>query len=327
MQSRAMARVSSGEGAGTAMVWIGVDVSKRTLDVCIHEGESWVVRQPEQLEELVERIAEVPDAHVVMEATGRYERPLWEALARCGVPCSVVNPAHAHAFRRSLGQLAKTDPVDARLLARMGHALQPPTTELPSAERRRLEALVLRRSQLVKLMVAETSHAEHSDATTLQSVRRLSRALEGEIERLEKAIRALLRKVAELRELDELLQSVPGVGPAISAGVLVHLPELGRVSKREIAALAGLAPYNNDSGTKRGQRSIRAGRTPVRSLLYMAALVATRHNRSMRAMYARLLSAGKPKKLALIAVARKLLTILNALAKTKQPWAERPSPT
>jgi len=327
MQSGAMARVSSGERAGSAMIWIGVDVSKRTLDVCIHEGDSWVVRQPEQLDELVEKVAQLPDAQVVMEATGGYERPLWEALARRGVRCSVVNPAHAHAFRRSLGKLAKTDPVDARLLARMGHALQLPPSQLPSAKRRQLEALVVRRAQLVKLLVAETSHREHGDPKTMASVRRISRALKGEIELLEKAIKALLRKVEELRELDELLQSVPGVGPTISAGVMVHLPELGQVSKQEIAALAGLAPYNHDSGAKRGQRSIRAGRTPVRSLLYMAALVGTRHNPLLKAKYAHLLAAGKPKKLALIAVARKLLTILNAMVKTNQPWAERPSPT
>lgn len=308
------------------MVWIGVDVSKRTLDVCVHEGDSWVVRQPEQLQELVERIAAIPDARVVMEATGRYERPLWEALAGRGVPCSVVNPAHAHAFRRSLGLLAKTDPVDARLLARMGHVLEPAPTLVPSPQRRQLEALVLRRSQLVKLLVAETSHGEHSDPTTLQSVRRLSRVLEVEIKRLEKQIRQLLARVLELRELDSLLQSVPGVGPAISAGVLVHLPELGQVSKGQIAALAGLAPYNHDSGTKRGQRCIRAGRTPVRSLLYMAALVATRHNARLRAVYARLLAAGKPKKLALIAVARKLLTMLNAIVRARTPWCDGPRP-
>lgn len=325
MQSGALGPGSFGERAGFSMVWIGIDVSKRSLDVFVQGGERWTVRQPEQLEALVERIASIPGARVVMEATGGYERPLWEALARRKVPCSVVNPAHAHAFRRSLGLFAKTDPVDACLLSRMGQALEPAPKPLRSPEHRKLEALVLRRGQLVKLLQAEKNHEEHSDKATQRSVQRLSRALEKEICRLEGQVQQLLRRVPELRELDGLLQSVPGVGPAVSAGVIVYLPELGKVNKGQIAALSGLAPYNQDSGTKRGQRCIRAGRTPVRSLLYMAALVATRHNAPLKAMYARLLAAGKPKKLALIAVARKVVTMLNAMAKSGQHWSPTPA--
>lgn len=309
------------------MVWIGIDVSKRTLDVCVLDGARWRCEQPEGLSALVERLAGLESPQVVMEATGHYEWPLWEALTEAGISCSVVNPAHAHAFRRSLGKLAKTDAVDAELLATMGVTLKPKATVLPSAERRRLQGLVKRRSQLVRLQVAERNHAEHADKDMLKSVQRVRRTLEREVQKLEAMIAEQLRQVAELRELDALLQSVPGVGPAVSAGVLVHLPELGRVSKGEIAALAGLAPYNHDSGTMRGQRAIRAGRTPVRSLLYMAALVAARHNPRLKVLYGRLLAAGKPKKVALIAVARKLVTILNAMARHGVPWGETPLAT
>ena len=306
------------------MVWIGIDVSKRTLDVHIEGGERFRCKQPEEIPALVQRLSELESPHVVMEATGNYEWPLWEALDEQGIRCSVVNPAHAHAFRKSLGRLAKTDAVDAELLATMGAALRPKPTLLPSQDRRQLQVMVRRRAQIVRLQVAERNHGEHADEAMRKSIERVSQALEYELKELEQAIAAKLRQVPELKALNEVLQTVPGVGPTVAAGVLVHLPELGQVGKGEIAALAGLAPYNRDSGTLRGKRAIRAGRTPVRSLLYMSALVAVRHNPRLRTMYTRLLEGGKPKKLALIAVARKLVTVLNAMARHGTPWSEMP---
>lgn len=309
------------------MTWLGVDVSKRTLDICPHEGQVRTFRQPEQLAEAVEFIAGHADARVVMESTGRYERPLFEALTLAGIPCSIVNPAHAHAFRRSLGKLAKTDAVDARLLARMGQLHEPTPTPMPSTERRNLEALVLRRTQLTKLLTAETNHREHGSCDeVLESAKRIAAALKSELRTIDAAIRKLIAQVPELEGANRVLQSVPGIGPTVAAGVLVHLPELGQADKGEIAALAGLAPYNHDSGRHQGPRAIRAGRTAVRSLLYMAALVAARHNKRFRALYVRLLAAGKPKKVALIAIARKLLIALNAMIKHNQLWDDGPEP-
>jgi len=309
------------------MVWIGVDVSKRTLDVCVHKGELVrTFRQPEELGEAVTYIAQHEGVQVVMESTGRYEQPLFEALTCKGVACSIVNPAHAYAFRKSLGKHAKTDAIDARLLARMGDSLTPAPTPMRSREHSELEALVTRRAQLKKLETAEINHAEHgSHPDALRSNARVQKILASEVRKLDALIAKLTAKSSELAEPIRRLQTVPGVGPTIAAGLLVHLPELGTVSKGEIAALAGLAPFNVDSGVKRGQRAIRAGRTPVRSLLYMAALVASRHNPRFRTLYARLLANGKPKKLALIAIARKLLVVLNAILKHADTWRpERP---
>jgi transposase len=262
-----------------------------------------------------------------MESTGRYEQPLFEALTHKQIACTVVNPAHAHAFGRSLGKLVKTDAVDARLLARMGHMHMPEPTAMPSMEHRTLQALVLRRTQLTKLLTAESNHVEHSLLQEVfESTQRVAQALKTEIRQMDVAIRKLISEVPELRETNRVLQSVPGIGPTVAAGVLVHLPELGSVDKSEIAALAGLAPYNQDSGAKNGKRTIRAGRTSVRSLLYMAALVASRHNPRFRTLYIRLLASGKPKKVALIAIARKLLVVLNAMAKHNELWRDERQP-
>jgi len=256
-----------------------------------------------------------------MEATGRYEQPLFEALTRRSIPCSVVNPAHAFSFRKSIGKLAKTDAIDARLLARMGHSLTPARTPPPSRERQNLEALVLRRTQLRKMETAEINHAEHvSNTQSLKSNSRVRKFLGDEIKKIDKAIAKATAESSELAESSRRLQSVPGIGPTVAAGLLVHLPELGTVDKREIAALAGLAPFNVDSGASQGKRAIRAGRTPIRSLLYMAALVASRYNPRFRTLYARMLANGKPKKVALVAIARKLLIVLNALLKNADTW-------
>ena len=302
--------------------WIGVDVSKETLDVCV-DGSARTVRfrQPAQLRDAVKWIASHDAPHVVMESTGLYERPLFAALDRKGVRCTVANPARAKAFKTTVGRIAKNDAVDAQLLAQYGRTLEPEPTAMPSAVRVELQELVKRRTQLSRELVAQRNFAEHATSKTARaSVRRTAAFLRKELGLLETEIERVLQAVSELAEASRLLQTMPGVGPTIAAGVLVHLPELGKLTKPECAALAGLAPYDADSGKHHGKRHIRAGRAPVRALLYMAALVAARHNPPLKAVYKRLVAAGKPKKVALIAVARKLVVTLNAMLKSQQDW-------
>jgi len=308
------------------MTSIGVDVAKQQYEACAHEAarsESFQGRQA--LEKLVEFIEQHEQPHVVLEATGGYERALCEALAARGVAFSVVNPARAHAFMTSVGRLAKTDAIDARLLARMGHTLELAPSVLPSAQRQRLQALVLRRRQLTEELTMQRNHREHgADKDVLASIRRVSAVLKKEVVSIERSIKKLIASSAELAEPCRRLQTMPGVGGTIAAGLLVYLPELGKLEHGQAAALAGLAPYNVDSGAHRGQRKIRAGRSPLRSLLYMAALVASRRNPALSAVYKRLRERGKPAKVALIAVARKLLKTLNSMLKHERDWTPDP---
>lgn len=302
--------------------WIGVDVSKRTLELFVYgESSSRTFEQPKQLSEVVAFVASQPNAHVVVESTGRYEQALFEALSEASVACSVVNPARAHAFMKSVGSLAKTDALDAALLAKMGRMLEPEPTRITPSAPRKLEALVRRRAQLVEFDVAERNHDEHDRcAEVRESIERMREMIRREVRMLEASIGSLIAQTPELSERSRRLQTVPGVGPVVATNLLVSLPELGALSKGEVAALAGLAPYNKDSGASRGKRSIRAGRSPVRTLLYMAALVAARHNPQLRTVYARLVEQGKPKKVALVALARKLVVTLNAMIKNERDW-------
>ena len=308
------------------MTSIGVDVAKEQYEACAHEApDSERFQGPGALKRLVSFIQKHPQPHVVMEATGRYERPLCEELERREIPFSVVNPARARAFMTSVGRLAKTDPIDARLLARMGQVLSLPPTTLPSAERRELQELVVRRHQLVEQLTMQRSHGEHATTATVRaSVRRVSQVLKAQIASIERSIKLLIKSSDELSESCRRLQTVPGVGPTVASGLLVYLPELGKLERGQAAALAGLAPYNVDSGAHRGKRKIRAGRSPLRALMYMSALVASRRNPVLRTLYKRLLAAGKPAKVALIAVARKLVVTLNSMLKQGTDW--RPEP-
>jgi transposase len=305
-----------------------VDVSKRTLDVAVDgAGSARRFEQPGELDAVVKLIEGVPDGHVVLESTGGYEQPLVEALWAASIPCSVVNPARARAFMKSVGSLAKTDAIDAELLARMGRALEPSATEPASRARKELQGLVRRRRQLVEQITHEGNHEEHSTSEAVrESIARVLELLKHEVKTVEKAIAALLKTAPELASRSRRLQTVPGVGPVVATGLLVALPELGQLSKAEVAALAGVAPYNRDSGAFKGKRAIRAGRSPVRSLLYMAALVASRHNPVLRTTYTRLVALGKPKKVALVAVARKLVVMLNAMLKHGVDWAPPAAP-
>jgi transposase len=304
------------------MMWVGVDVSKRKLDVCVGtEGEPRVFAQPEELDRAVDYMAAQKQPHVVLESTGGYERALFAALAARDIACSVINPARARDFMRSTGRLAKSDPIDAQMLAVFGERMKPAPTEPPNALRLRLQQRVKRRHQLVELQTTQKNHREHSDdKQVVASIERVERVLVNEIKKLDAAITKLVQEDAELRDKSRRMQTVKGVGPAVSSGLLAHMPELGTLTKAQAAALPGLAPYIRESGQSRGKRRIRGGRSSARRLLYMAALVASRHNPVLKAFYLRLLAKGKPKKLALIAVARKLVVMLNAMLKHREDW-------
>jgi transposase len=312
----------------TEAVFIGIDVSREWLEVASSaRPSSWRHGNDSGgIETLTAELAALAPALVVLEATGGYEFEAACALQAAGLSVAVVNPRQARDFARALGALAKTDSLDARMLAGFARVLhQHPERErfvkpLADAERQRLQALVLRRRQLVTMLVAERQRLTLSHASARPSIERTIDFLKAQIADI--AGECAAHVAAHHAELAQALGSVKGVGPATLAVLLAELPELGRLCRRRIAALAGLAPLNRDSGQMRGQRSIWGGRTEVRRALYMAALVAVRHNPVFKAFYQRLVAAGKPKKVALVAAMRKLLTVLNAIAKSGKHWDE-----
>jgi len=304
-------------------VWVGIDVAKRSCDAA--RDNSPVSRTFEcsrsGLQELVRWLKTAAVAGVVLEATGGYERPVVEVLHRAGMPVSVVNPRQVRDFAKASGQLAKTDVLDARVLARYGKVFEPAAQGPVSPENQRLSALLLRREQLVKMKVAEQARLE---SLTDKTVRKWIKA---HIRTLEKAIKRAMKEVQELMSTPALetasqrLQSVPAVGPIVSSTLIAELPELGRLTRREIAALVGVAPLNRDSGQHRGHRRIWGGRSRVRRLLYMSVVVGIRHNPVISAQYQHLLDAGKAKKVAITACMRKLLVILNAMLRDNKDWS------
>lgn len=302
---------------------VGIDVSKHHLDV--FDGATAkparLLNDPETIGTWLQTLGD--GRLVIFEATGAYDAALRQALGAAGVGFARVNPTAARNFAKAAGFLAKTDQVDARMLAAMGAALRPNLAEPTSAAAQRLTRLHKRRDQLVATRKQErTRRRETNDAELLESLECHLAFLDGQIARLEKAIAALIAAEPALKRDTRLLVSMPGVGPAVSACLMALLPELGRRSPKTIAALAGLAPINHESGLRRGQRAIRGGRKRVRDALYMAALGAIRsHNSRFRADYQRLRAAGKPAKLALIAIARKLLVSANAIIRDQQPFA------
>ena len=305
------------------MTWLGVDVSKNSYEVCASEqgAKSRSFSGPQALKRLVHWVVQQPQPQVVMEVTGGYERALCKALAARNIWFSAVNPYRARSFMNGLGMRAKTDSIDARLLAQMGERMPLKPSRVPSVALCRLQALVLRRQQVSEQLVMQRNHEEHAqDRTVCASIQRVRRVLSQDLKRLDTAIAQLIASDKELSAKNRRLQTYKGVGPVGAAGLLVHLPELGRLSRGEVAALAGLAPFNFDSGAHRGRRKIRAGRAPVRSLLYMAALVGSQHNPGLKSKYQGLVQRGKEKKVALIAVARKLVITLNAMLKHGQDW-------
>lgn len=302
--------------------FVGIDVSKAQLDVALlPSDERWSQpNTPDGMTQLAQRLACLRPARIVLEATGGLEQPLAAQLAAQGLPVVVVNPRQVRDFARSTGRLAKTDRLDAQAIARFAQAIRPDLRPLPDEQTRELEALVTRRRQVVEMLAAE----ENRRASASEGVRPRIEAhlgwLREELKQIDDQLDQTLRQSPLWRAKENLLRSVPGVGRVVSMTLLAQLPELGRLSGKQIAALVGVAPFNADSGTRRGRRMIWGGRKALRSALYMAALVATRHNGVIRDFYERLLARGKAKKAALTACMRKLLVTLNAMVKHGTHW-------
>jgi len=303
-------------------VHVGIDVSKDRLDAAAEPGgETWQTTNDEAgIAGLVEELVAQQPTTVILEATGGYELPLVGALLAAGLPVSVVNPRQVRDFARATGQLAKTDAIDARVLARFGEAVRPELRVLPDTATRELAALVARRRQLIEMLTAEKNRLRLAARAVRRDIQQHIRWLERRLSDLDGDLSRQVRSSPRWRERDDLLQSAPGIGPVSSVTLLAQLPELGRLNRKEIAALVGVAPLNRDSGTLRGRRRVWGGRAHVRATLYMATLVATRHNPTIHAFYARLLATGKPKKVALTACMRKLLISLNAMMRSNAPW-------
>jgi len=302
---------------------VGIDVSKERLDVCsLPEGGTFSVANDRAgIDELLARLLEgVRPELVVLEATGKYERPAAVAVAAAGIAVAVVNPRQARDFAKAAGRLAKTDRIDAEVLARFAGAVGPRPSVLPDEEARVLQDILLRRRQLLEMMVAEKNRLQMASEAVARRIAAHVRWLEKELGRVDRELDEAVRESETWRANEELLRSVPGVGPVLAHTLLAELPELGTLPRRRLCALVGVAPFNRDSGTFRGKRQVWGGRAPVRAALYMGALVATRHNPVIRVFYERLLAAGKPKKVALVACMRKLLSILNAVMRDRVPW-------
>jgi transposase len=303
-------------------VCVGIDVAKHSLEWSMgSEGAIEHARnEPRPIVGLVRRLVALDPERIVVESTSGYERRLVTKLAESGLPVAVVNPCRVRRFGQGMGILAKTDALDARLLAQFGEKVEPPIRPILQGRDRLLADLVVRRRQLVALIVAEKNRRETACDAVRRSIHAVLTMLTQELRGLDERIEKELLADAERAELNELLQTVPGVGPGVARTLLVDLPELGHLGRREIASLVGVAPFARDSGTFRGVRRVRGGRASVRTALYLAAMTAARFNPTLRELYERLRQAGKPPKLAFIAVARKLLTILNAIARERTAW-------
>jgi transposase len=301
---------------------IGIDVSKDWLDiVVIPSGEIWRTENTEEkMGVLVEKLETLKAERIVIEATGGYERLVTTKLYLAKLPVCRVNPRRVRYFARSLGQLAKTDKLDAKVLARFGEVVKPALTQLPSEQEQLLSELLTRREQLLGMFVAEKNRMGLAPAKVRPSLNEHITWLKNQLKDLDQEIDSFINDSDELKEKDDLLQEVEGVGKRTSAKLIADVPELGTCDRKQIAALIGAAPYNHDSGRKKGQRAISGGRPDVRSVLYMATLTATRFNPVIKVFYQRLLKAGKKKKVAIVACMRKLLTILNAMLRDRKHW-------
>ena len=303
-------------------LFVGIDVSKERLDVAVRPtGEAWQVSHDSRgISGLVERLGKLAPQLVVLEATGGMEMALAGELAASKLAVAVVNPRHVRDFARAAGKLAKTDALDAQVLAHFAEAMRPASRPLPDDASQELRALMARRRQLVEMITAEKNRLRTAARRIRPKVQEHIHWLEESLKDLDRDMEDFMRSSPMWRDKDQLLRSTPGVGPVLSMTLLSDLPELGALNRGEIAALVGVAPFNRDSGALRGKRTVWGGRRQVRAVLYMAALVATRYNPVLRDFYQRLCDAGKPKKVALTACMRKLLTILNVMVKHNRHW-------
>jgi len=305
-------------------MFVGIDVAKDRLDVHVRPvGESFVVaRDGEGIEELARRLSAVTPTLVVLEATGGFETVVAAGLAAAGLPVAVINPRQIRDFARATARLAKTDTLDAAVIAHFAEAVNPPVRLLADPQQRLLGELMARRRQLIEMMVAEGNRRRLLTARrALKSVDRVLATLKAQLEEIDHDIDIAVRGTPAWREAEDLLISVPGIGHKIARTLLAEMPELGRLDRRQIAALTGVAPFNRDSGTLRGRRTITGGRAVVRSALYMSVLVSIRRKLPLAHTYHRLRASGKPAKVAIVACMRKLVTTLNAILRDKKPWA------
>lgn len=310
-------------------LFVGIDVSKAHLDFATRPTNAgWQVDNNEEgIASLVDKLKQLKPALIILEATGGYETAVTAALASGGLPVAVVNPRQVRDFAKSLGQLAKTDKIDAALLAHFADAVRPELRLLPDEQTQELQGLLVRRRQLIEMLVAEKNRLPMTHKRLKAGVKEHIQYLEHQLEDLDQEIQDRLRSSPVWREQEDLLRSVPGVGKVLSVTLLAELPELGKLNRKQIAALVGVAPYNCDSGKKRGKRAIWGGRASVRSALYMAALSAKRFNPVIKSFYDKLAAAGKPFKVAMTACMRKLLTILNAMMRSGTHWLPQKAAT
>jgi transposase len=302
---------------------VGIDISKAQLDLCIGESLQRMAVPNDEcgIATVVDEMRRIKPLCIIVEATGGYERALVVALAVAKLPICVINPRQARDFAKATGRLAKTDTIDAEILARFGAAVRPEPRALPDEATLELEALIARRRQLVDMLVAERNRERLARPSIRPQLAEHIEWLEQQVAKFDDDLDRAIEQSPVWRDKDELLQSIPGVGPVVSRTMLALLPELGTLNRQQAAALVGVAPFNRDSGTLRGKRTIWGGRAALRAVLYMGALAACRYNPALRSMYQRLRKAGKPAKTALVACARKLLTIMNAMIRNKKAWA------
>ena len=310
-----------------APTYIGIDVAKDYLDVCARlsgagsSGQAWrVANDPDGIDALLLRLTELQVTLVVMEGTGGHEHAVAATLAAAGLAVAVVNPRQVRDFARATGELAKTDRLDAAVLALFAERVRPEPRALPDAAQRALEALLSRRRQLISMLVAERNRLQLADAAIQKSLRKHVRWLEKELGAVEDEVARAVEASPVWRAKEDLLRSVPGVGRVLATTLLADLPELGQLNRKQIAKLVGVAPLARDSGRHRGQRIAWGGRAEVRSALYMSALACITHNAVIGAFYRRLVERGKPKKVALVAAMRKLLVMLNAMVRDGERW-------
>lgn len=311
----------------TTDINIGIDVSKDAFDIAIlPSGETWRCSSSEQdIDVLTQKIKDLAPIRIVLEATGGYEADLSHALSAAGLPVVVANPRQVRDFAKATGTLAKTDAVDALIIARFAEALKPEVRPLPDAQQRILKALILRRRQIVGMISMEKTRLLQTPLELQKGVADHIRWLQQQLDTINKTLEDAILNSPLHRKVNDILRSVPGVGPVLALSLLADLPELGTLSSKAVAALVGVAPLNRDSGSFRGRRFIWGGRADIRAVLYMAALVASRRNPIIKAFYQRLIQAGKAAKVALTACMRKLLVILNAMVRTKTLWKEQSS--
>ncbi len=303
-------------------IWVGVDVSKQRLDVAIRPaGEVLTIGNDEAgIKALTKVLKEWSPQLIVLEATGGHEYAAAYCLMKAGLAVAVVNPRQVRDFARAVGKLAKTDPIDAQILAHFGEAVQPPPRPIADQKLEEIGHLVTRHRQLIEMIVAEGNRRMSLRGTAQHDVDVTIRFLRDRLDKIDEQMKTLIAQHPEWKAKAELLNSVPGVGPVLISSLVAELPELGSLNRKQVAALVGVAPFNNDSGQSRGRRRIWGGRAHLRSLLYMSVVAGVRFNPTIRTFYRHLRAAGKPPKVALVACMRKLLVILNAMLKSQQPW-------